>query len=135
MAAQSGTGKDPRQTGAKPPFDQEPQEYPGSEAEMRPQADHGEQSYRGTGKLQGKAALITGADSGIGRAVAVAYAREGADVLISYIDEEEDAAETARLVERQAGRRSGSEAISARSSTADSSSNVRCGSSAGWMCW
>ena len=104
MAAQTGKEDDPRKTGPKPPFEQERQEYPGTESRMRPQADHGEQSYHGTGRMEGKAALITGADSGIGRAVALAYAREGADVLISYIDEEEDAAETARLVE-EAGRK------------------------------
>ncbi|MEA5361037.1 SDR family oxidoreductase [Amycolatopsis sp., V23-08] len=71
---------------------------------MTPRPDHGEHSYRGSGKLAGKAALITGADSGIGRAVAIAYAREGADVLISYLDEHEDAEETRRWVE-EAGRR------------------------------
>jgi hypothetical protein len=70
---------------------------------MQPQADHGETSYRGTGRLAGKAALITGGDSGIGRAVALAYAREGADVLVSYLNEEQDAAESCRLV-RDAGR-------------------------------
>jgi len=79
---------------------------PGSEAEMTPQADHGEESYRGCDKLTGRAAVITGGDSGIGRAVAIAYAREGADVLISYLNEQEDAdaQETARHVEA-AGRR------------------------------
>ena len=96
--------KDPKDLGPKPPFPQEPQGYPGTEAEMTPQADHGETSYRGTGRLQNRAALITGADSGIGRAVALAFAREGADVLISYLEEDADAAETARLV-REAGRK------------------------------
>jgi NAD(P)-dependent dehydrogenase (short-subunit alcohol dehydrogenase family) len=80
------------------------QQPPGVEAELDPPADHGQDSYEGSGKLAGKAALITGADSGIGRAVAIAYAREGADVLISYLDEHEDAQETARLVE-DAGRK------------------------------
>jgi NAD(P)-dependent dehydrogenase (short-subunit alcohol dehydrogenase family) len=78
------------------------QEPPGSTAEMRPLPDHGEESYRGTGRLAGKKAVITGADSGIGRAVAIAYAREGADVLLSYLNEDEDAEDTARLV-REAG--------------------------------
>jgi NAD(P)-dependent dehydrogenase (short-subunit alcohol dehydrogenase family) len=71
---------------------------------MDPQPDHGEQSYKGSGRLAGKAALITGADSGIGRAAAIAYAREGADVAIAYLDEHEDAKETARWVEK-AGRK------------------------------
>lgn len=77
---------------------------PGSEAALNPKADHGETTYRGSGRLQDKATVITGADSGIGRAVALAYAREGADVLISYLNEHDDARETARLVEA-AGRR------------------------------
>jgi len=79
---------------------------PGTEAEMTPQADHGEASYRGAERLAGRAAVITGGDSGIGRAVAIAYAREGADLLISYLNEQEDAdaRETARHVEA-AGRR------------------------------
>ncbi|MCC9174769.1 SDR family oxidoreductase [Arthrobacter sp. zg-Y179] len=80
------------------------QEVPGTQAQMTPVPDCGEDSYRGSGKLQGKAAVITGGDSGIGRAVAIAYAREGADVLISYLTEDEDAQDTARLVE-EAGRR------------------------------
>ncbi|MDJ1135671.1 SDR family oxidoreductase [Streptomyces iconiensis] len=71
---------------------------------MQPTPDHGEESYRGSGRLEGKKAVVTGGDSGIGRAVAIAYAREGADVLVSYLDEHEDARETARLVE-QAGRK------------------------------
>ncbi|WP_433538909.1 SDR family oxidoreductase [Micromonospora sp. CA-249363] len=79
---------------------------PGSTAGMTPRPDHGEESYRGSGKLDGRRALITGGDSGIGRAVALAFAREGADVLIAYLGEEEDAdaRETVRLVE-EAGRR------------------------------
>jgi len=71
---------------------------------MEPRPDHGEDSYRGSGRLEGKAAVITGGDSGIGRAVAIAYAREGADVLISYLNEHEDAEDTKRFVEA-AGRR------------------------------
>jgi NAD(P)-dependent dehydrogenase (short-subunit alcohol dehydrogenase family) len=77
---------------------------PGTQSEMTPRPDCGEQSYRGSGRLAGKAAVITGGDSGIGRAVAIAYAREGADVVISYLEEHEDAKDTARLVE-DAGRR------------------------------
>jgi hypothetical protein len=80
------------------------QRPPGRTGEMRPRPDHGEESYRGSGRLVGKAAVITGADSGIGRAVAIAFAREGADVLISYLDEHEDAQETRKWVE-QAGRK------------------------------
>ncbi|WP_181036426.1 SDR family oxidoreductase [Arthrobacter sp. B1805] len=75
------------------------QEPPGTTEAMEPTPDHGEQSYRGSGRLSGKKAVITGGDSGIGRAVAIAYAREGADVLISYLNEDEDAQETARWVE------------------------------------
>jgi len=77
---------------------------PGVLGEMTPKPDHGEESYRGSGKLTGKRAVITGGDSGIGRAVAIAFAREGADVLISYLNEHEDAQDTARYVE-EAGRR------------------------------
>ena len=80
------------------------QQPPGTEAALTPKADHGETSYRGSGKLEGKATVITGGDSGIGRAVALAFAREGADVLIAYLNEHEDAQETARLVE-EAGRK------------------------------
>ncbi len=72
---------------------------PGSEQKMQPQPDYGENSYHGCGKLSGKTALITGADSGIGRAVALAYAREGADVVVSYLNEEQDALVTAQAVE------------------------------------
>jgi NAD(P)-dependent dehydrogenase (short-subunit alcohol dehydrogenase family) len=79
-------------------FPEQQQEVPGVQAKMTPVPDCGEDSYRGSGKLTGKAAVVTGADSGIGRAVAIAYAREGADVLISYLDEDEDAKEVADLV-------------------------------------
>ena len=88
-----------------PPMPEQQQEQvPGKTAPMSPQPDHGEQSYEGHGRLSGKAAVITGADSGIGRAVAIAFAREGADVVVAYFNEHEDARETARWVE-QAGRR------------------------------
>ena len=80
------------------------QEVPGVQAAMTPVPDCGEHSYRGSGKLAGKAAIITGGDSGIGRAAAIAYAREGADVLIAYLEEDDDAQDTARWVE-EAGRR------------------------------
>ncbi|HZB49985.1 MAG TPA: SDR family oxidoreductase [Mycobacteriales bacterium] len=80
------------------------QDVPGVQAAMDPVPDCGERSYRGSGKLTGKAAVITGADSGIGRAVAIAYAREGADVLISYLSEDSDAREVAKYVE-EAGRK------------------------------
>ena len=80
------------------------QSPPGTESALRPRADHGEKSYKGSGKLTGRAAIITGGDSGIGRAVAIAFAREGADVLVSYLDEHDDAKETARWV-TEAGRK------------------------------
>ena len=80
---------DPRNEGPKPEYPQKPQQPPGLDSRMTPRADHGEQSYRGLGRLSDRVALITGGDSGIGRAVAIAYAREGADILISYLAEEE----------------------------------------------
>jgi NAD(P)-dependent dehydrogenase (short-subunit alcohol dehydrogenase family) len=86
---------------SQPPQQQEP---PGTQTEMTPVPDCGEDSYKGTGQLKGKVAVITGGDSGIGRAVAIAYAREGADVLISYLSEDADAKDTARYVE-EAGQR------------------------------
>ena len=95
---------DPRYRYPGPEFRPQPQELPGHEARMEPRPDHGEESYRGSGRLEGLAALITGGDSGIGRAVALAYAREGADVLFTYLSEDDDAEETVRLV-REAGRR------------------------------
>jgi NAD(P)-dependent dehydrogenase (short-subunit alcohol dehydrogenase family) len=80
------------------------QEPPGVQSQMRPVPDCGEESYKGFGRLNGKVAIITGGDSGIGRAVAIAYAREGADIVISYLSEDEDAKDTAHYVE-EAGRR------------------------------
>jgi len=95
------TNVDPRTKYPRPPFAEQPQdEQPGLTEQMRPEPDHGERSYRGSGKLSGQRALITGGDSGIGRAVALAYAREGADVAISYLPEEQiDAERTSELVE------------------------------------
>src|SRR4051812_18834065 len=74
---------------------------PGLTALMEPTPDHGEESYIGHGRLEGKKAIVTGGDSGIGRAVAIAFAREGADVLIAYLEEDDDARETARWIERE----------------------------------
>jgi len=88
----------------QPPYPQDKQDVPGTETEMTPKADHGEESYKGSGKLAGRKAIITGGDSGIGRAVAIAFAREGADVLIAYLNEDEDAKETAKYIE-QAGQK------------------------------
>ena len=96
--------QDPKQQGPQPEFPEQPQQAPGLEADMDVKPDYGEESYEGSDKLTGKAALITGADSGIGRAVALAFAREGADILVSYLDEEPDARETVRVV-REAGRK------------------------------
>ena len=99
MADQHPTHAEP-----EPPFPVQEQTPPGRDSEMRPPADHGEDSYVGHGRMTDKVALITGADSGIGRAVALAFAREGADVLCSYLDEDDDAERTRQLVE-DAGRR------------------------------
>ncbi|HEX2560788.1 SDR family oxidoreductase [Phenylobacterium sp.] len=92
------------ETYPEPPFKPQPQPMPGLTSKMDPKPDHGETTYVGAGRLTDKKAIITGGDSGIGRAVAIAYAREGADVLISYLNEHEDAEDTRRLVE-EAGRK------------------------------
>ena len=98
------TEADPREQGPKPPFPPQEQSPVGSERKMSPEPDHGEDSYVGHGRMTGKVALITGGDSGIGRAVALAFAREGADLLISYLDEHPDAEKTKAVVEKE-GRR------------------------------
>ena len=97
--------EDPREKYPKPPFKSQQQPWPGLARDMDPKPDHGEKSYKGTGRLQGRKALITGGDSGMGRAAAIAYAREGADVAINYFPSEEpDAKEVIELIQ-QAGRK------------------------------
>ena len=92
--------QDPKNKYPKPGKDESPQKYPGSESQMNTKPDYGKHSYKGSSRLSGKCALITGGDSGIGRAVAVAFAKEGADVVISYLpEEEEDAQETLKEIE------------------------------------
>jgi NAD(P)-dependent dehydrogenase (short-subunit alcohol dehydrogenase family) len=88
----------------RPPFPTQHQPMPGATDAMTPVPDHGEQTYKGSGRLYGKKAVITGGDSGIGRAVAIAFAREGADLLISYLDEHDDARETEHWI-KEAGRK------------------------------
>jgi len=106
QALQDSATKDPKTQAKKPETEQQEKiPYPGHSEQMADKPDHGEESYRGLGRLEGKAALITGGDSGIGRAVAIAFAREGADILLSYLPEEEqDGSETAQWVEK-AGRK------------------------------
>jgi FlaA1/EpsC-like NDP-sugar epimerase len=98
------TQQDPTTQYPRPNFGEQKLREPGLESEMGYKPDYGYQTYRGSGRVEGKKVVITGGDSGIGRAVALAFAREGADVLISYLEEEPDADETARVVE-EAGRR------------------------------
>ena len=96
--------QDPQEKHPQPPYPEQEQQVPGTEKKMDPKVDHGEETYKGSGKLEGKNAIITGGDSGIGRAVAIAFAREGANVLISYLKEHEDAEKTAQYV-RDAGKK------------------------------
>jgi len=103
MAINQGQQQNPRDQGKAPPLDEREQQPPGIEQKMQIQPDFGAESYQGLGRLKNKAAIVTGGDSGIGRAVALAFAREGADVLIAYLDEEQDAEETLKYV-RDAGR-------------------------------
>ncbi len=98
------TPRNPLDAYPRPPFPGQKQPAPGATAPMDPVPDHGEKTYVGHGRLEGRKALITGGDSGIGRAVAIAFAREGADVAINYLSEDEDARSTAALVE-EAGRK------------------------------
>jgi NAD(P)-dependent dehydrogenase (short-subunit alcohol dehydrogenase family) len=95
---------DPRNVYPRPPFPFQKQELPGRDSRLEPRPDHGETSYVGHGLLTGLATIVTGADSGIGKAVALAFAREGADVVISYLDAHDDAKQTIALVEAE-GRR------------------------------
>jgi NAD(P)-dependent dehydrogenase (short-subunit alcohol dehydrogenase family) len=95
---------DPLNAYPRPPFPEQAQSLPGGDELLDPKPDHGEDSYIGTGRLAGLSTIITGADSGIGKAVAIAYAREGADVLIAYLGESEDASRTVDLIEAE-GRR------------------------------
>jgi NAD(P)-dependent dehydrogenase (short-subunit alcohol dehydrogenase family) len=105
MDADQYTGQDPRRQHPQPDTEGEQLEHPGTTQDMDERPDHGEESYRGSGRLQGKKAVVTGGDSGIGRAVALALAREGADVLIAYLESEDtDAQQTVKLVQ-DAGRR------------------------------
>lgn len=108
FASTGSTGQqiqDPRNKYPKPPFKGQSQPWPGLAAEMDPKPDHGETSYKGSGRLKGRKALITGGDSGMGRAAAIAYAREGADVAINYLPAEEaDAREVVKLI-NAAGRK------------------------------
>lgn len=100
----TATNKTDTATFPVPPFPSQKQPFPGLAGKMQPRPDHGEESYQGSGRLYGRKVLITGGDSGIGRAVAIAYAREGADIAINYLpDEEEDAREVVALV-KKAGR-------------------------------
>jgi NAD(P)-dependent dehydrogenase (short-subunit alcohol dehydrogenase family) len=100
METDQNIKQDPTKKYENQPFQDQPQTVPGEVHDLRPKADHGETSYQGSGKLKGRKAIITGGDSGIGRAVAIAFAREGADVLIAYLDEHEDARETAHYIQQ-----------------------------------
>src|SRR5277367_4976831 len=96
---------DPRDKYPKPPFPEQRQPWPGLTSKMQPVPDHGERSYRGSGRLVGRKALITGGDSGMGRAAAIAYGREGADVAINYLPAEQPDADEVIALIREAGRK------------------------------
>lgn len=97
--------RDPREFGPKPPFPEQQQSAPGTVRELNPPADHGEKTYKGTSKLAGRVAVITGGDSGIGRAIAIAYAREGADIVLSHLPEEEPDAKQVESLVVESGRK------------------------------
>src|SRR5690606_28393341 len=97
--------EDPRAKYPQPPFKSQLQSWPGLAAKMEPIPDHGEKSYKGSGRLMGRKALITGGDSGMGRAAAIAFAREGADVVINYLPHEEQDAKDVILLIKAAGRK------------------------------
>jgi hypothetical protein len=118
MSQDQLTQQDPTTQHAAPGSGNETVEYPGRTADLDVQPDHGEETHRGTGRLTDRVVVITGGDSGIGRAVAIAFAREGADVLVTHLDaEEEDARETARRV-TEAGRRAATLAVNLREESA-----------------
>src|SRR3954467_13383757 len=104
MAQDQYSQQDPKDQHTQPDTEGEQIEHPGTTGSMGDEPDHGEQSYRGTGRLEGKKSIITGGDSGIGRAVAIAFAREGADVLIAYLPEEEEDAQVTAGHVKEAGR-------------------------------
>jgi hypothetical protein len=119
----------------KPPYPRQHQPMPGSTAKMDPRPDHGETSYKGSGRLQGKRAIITGGDSGIGRAVAIAFAREGADTLIAYLNESEDAKEVADLIAKEGRKAVLVEGDLRSADHSGKSSNVPCATWAGSIFW
>ena len=101
----SNANPDPRELGPKPPFKEQKQQHPGTVRALDPPADHGETSYTGKGRLTDRVAIITGGDSGIGRAVSIAFAKEGADIILSYLPEEENDARSVGEIIEKAGRK------------------------------
>lgn len=125
MSAAQPRLQDPRSKHPRPDFSDQKQSIPGDEKDMHPAADHGEKSYRGNERLKGQVALITGGDSGIGRAIALAYAREGADILFTWLDETDDAEITKKLIEAE-GRKAVSVQMDQTSRQACDESVARC---------